>query len=308
MPIATWLNAAANYFRNELHQHRVFTADQLRKILQEHRQVLGAPQSLSAPAFAKALDKQGVLKRIEVLSAETRRKEVLQSYKPFIRYVWPDVTAHQVAISLRPGSYFSHGTAAYLHGLMPEHDGTIYVNKEQSPKPDASTTMSQDAIDLAFRNPPRVSNYIYKFNSERMVLISGKSTGGYGVVETQDKSGFPIRLTSVERTLVDIAVRPVYAGGVVSVLSAYRNALGTASKALGSASVEKIVHVIRKLGHAYPYHQAIGFYLQRAGLPNDQTSQLHAFGLNFNFYLANGMKEATLNPDWRLYIPRDLST
>jgi hypothetical protein len=191
---------------------------------------------------------------------------------------------------------------------MPEHGGTIYVNKEQSPKPDASTTISQDAIDLAFRNPPRVSNYVYKFNSERMVLISGKSTGGYGVVETQDKSGFPIRLTSVERTLVDIAVRPVYAGGIVSVLSAYRSALGTAAKALGSAPVEKIVHVIRKLGHAYPYHQVIGFYLQRAGLTDDQTSQLHAFGLNFNFYLANGMKEATLNPDWRLYIPRDLST
>ena len=46
------------------------------------------------------------------------------------------------------------------------------------------------------------------------------ATGGMQV--EGDRRVGKIRLTNIERTLIDIAVRPVYSGGVFEVLKAYR--------------------------------------------------------------------------------------
>ena len=43
-------------------------------------------------------------------------------------------TNYELALSLRPDSYLSHGSAAFLHGLTDQEPEFIYVNKEQSPK------------------------------------------------------------------------------------------------------------------------------------------------------------------------------
>jgi hypothetical protein len=295
-----WLKSTENFFRSALSNQRAFTGEQLRHILHQHREDLGIPVSLRRPGFAEALQKSGLLKRIEVLPEQRKKKDGPASYKPFVRYVWPDITASQVALSLRPGSHFSHGTAAHLHGLMAEPAKAIYVNKEQSPKPAYGSELTQGAIDISLRNPPRASNYIYMFDGERIVLVSGKSTGNYEVVDALDKSGFPIRYTSLERTLVDIAVRPVYAGGIASVLSAYR-AAGR------RASVEKLVDVIKRLEHAYPYHQAVGYYLQHVGFAAHELTALKGLGLKFNFYLANDIKNAVLDPEWRIYVPAEMT-
>src|SRR5882672_4945604 len=47
----------------------------------------------------------------------------------------------------------------------------------------------------------------------RIVLLSGKHTGRLGVTKTLGPQGEQLELTDLERTLIDIAVRPTYAGG-----------------------------------------------------------------------------------------------
>jgi len=58
--------------------------------------------------------------------------------------------------------------------------------------------------------------------------------------------GEPLEVTDLERTLIDIAVRPAYAGGVRPVLTAY---LRSRSK----VSVDRIAKLLRRLDYVYPF-------------------------------------------------------
>ena len=107
-----------------------------------------------------------------------------------------------------------------------------------------------------------------------------------------------LRFTSLERTLIDIAVRPIYSGGISEVAKAYRFAQER-------VSVNVLAATLDKLNYVYPYHQAIGFYLERAGYKPTQLDLLRRFPMKFDFYLMHGMKETQYVKDWRLHIPKD---
>jgi len=175
----------------------------------------------------------------------------------------------------------------------------VYVNREQSPKPEGGGSLSQEAIDRAFANAPRVSNYVYGFRKTEIILLNGKSTGNHGVISSDGKLGSGIQVTSLERTLVDMAVRPAYAGGSQMVLSAFL-------AARDRISAPDIVTALKALKHIYPYHQAVGFYLERAGLSAAAIAPLKNFRIDFDFYLANQLTERALDPNWRVFYPKEL--
>jgi len=239
-------------------KQRAFTRGDLGAFLEQYRTTDDGPP-LKLRQFLEGLTLLGHLSETTVHSA---RKRGVPAYKSFTRYVTSKAREVDVALSLRPGAYLSHGTAAEILGLL-RADQTVYVNKEQSPKPASHSVLSQESVDRAFKNAARMSRYVFTFRGKRIVLLSGKNTGDYGVVE--HKSG--LRMTGLERTLVDMAVRPAYAGGPLRVLQAYRTAVAKADTA-------KLTETIRHLNHAYPFHQAVGFYLHRAGKP---LSSLKAF-------------------------------
>ena len=113
-----------------------------------------------------------------------------------------------------------------------------------------------------------------------------------------DDDGSPLRITNIERTLIDATVRPVYAGGVAQVAEAFR-------AAAGRLSVNRIAAYLRKLRFTYPYHQSIGFYLERAGTYKaSQIELLREFPVEFDFYLTYQMRDPDYNKRWRLYVPK----
>jgi predicted transcriptional regulator of viral defense system len=215
-----------------------------------------------------------------------------------VRYVWKQASPYEIALSLKRRAYLCHATALFLHGLAEQIPSRIFVNAEQSPKP-AGGTLTQDGIHRAFANEQRESNFIFSFNDDQAVLLWGKHTNQLEVTQ-MDYSGTKLSVTGLERTLIDIVVRPSYSGGVFQVLEAYR-------RAQSRVSIGTLIATLKKLAYVYPYHQSIGFYMQRAGYPEKQYERLRALGLGHDFYLSYGLREKEYVSQWRLFTPKGLN-
>jgi len=221
------------------------------------------------------------------------------SYGDRHRFVRGNVSPYTLALSIVRDAYLSHGTAASLHGLVTRAKSPIYVNSEQSAKHVSERALSQDAIDRAFARPQRVSNYELRYAAWRFVLLSGKHTDRLGVVRFPSDHGEFVEMTGLERTLVDIVVRPVYAGGVLKVLAAFK-------RARSRIQLHTLIYTLDSLEYVYPYHQAVGFYMEKANYPPDWLNEFQRMGLNYDFYLAHGMEQKTFDSRWRIFYPPGL--
>lgn len=268
---------------------KMYSQTQLAGILVQQRAYWRLAERTTARDFIAFLEKQGNLKP-NTFRAEKYGRETT-------RYSWGDASIYELAQSLQPRGYLSHSTAVALHGLTNLIPKTLYLNVEQSPKPVPSTSLTQRGIDLAFSRKQRQSNMTYEREDWSVTIINGKNTGALGVEEIVGPSEERLRATNIERTLIDIVVRPTYAGGIFQVLEAYR-------AAKDRLSTNRLVATLKKLDYVYPYHQAIGFLMERAGYDDKRCAMLRHLGLEFDFYLAHDMKEPEYSNKWHLFFPK----
>jgi hypothetical protein len=217
-------------------------------------------------------------------------------HRTIIRYAWGPVSSAALALSLKSRGYLSHGSAVHLHNLTKLKPKTVYLNIEQSPKPDPRGGLTQDSLDRAFVRKQRQSNYTFRHGSHSVTIVAGKSTGRLGV-ETLNANGEKLDVTNIERTLIDITVRPAYAGGVGEVLKVYR-------AARHRVSIDRLMSILDDLSYVYPYHQAVGFLMQAAGC--GVSDKIMGRQREFDFYLEHGMMEPNYSNAWRVFCPQDL--
>jgi len=98
-------------------------------------------------------------------------------------------------------------------------------------------------------------------------------------------------------------VRPGYAGGARRVLDAYRSALARNDAGM---LIDELTETLNALSHVYPYHQAVGFYVEKAGADEAVTAPLGARGLLYDFYLDYAMESPRHDSKWRVYYPAGL--
>lgn len=253
-------------------------------------------------AFWRLAERETVSSFVDFLVKGTKLTRVRLKFpsRPETCYAWGDVPLFQILLAMKPKAYLSHYSALYLHDLTDQIPKTVFLNEEQSPKPPPPAGLSQERIAAAFRRAPRRTSRVAEFRGHQICLLSGKHTGQLGVVERNGPEESSVRLTSLERTLIDITVRPYYAGGVAEVLEAFR-------RAQPQVSINRLCAYLAKLDYVYPYHQAIGFYLERAG--NYRPGQIRLLqkpGLEYDFYLTYQMDEPSYSSRWRLYVPKGL--
>lgn len=293
----------------ESNQAHVYSRGDIQGFLAENRESLGMPVQLSLTRLIRFLTEESNLRAVEIprlppqqieRSPRPSSESDWTITRPFLRYVWGEASPLEVASSLRKRSYLSHATAVLLHGLTAEIPKTVYANKEQSPKPSPAGGLSQAGIDRAFKNRPRTSNFLFSYEGNKIVLLSGKNTGDLEVSEFAVPGSPPLRATKLERTLIDITVRPNYAGGVFEVLKAFKGARDR-------ASVATLIATLARLEYVYPYHQAIGFYMELAGYPAKHLDRLKQEGLDFDFYLSNQIHNPGYSSSWRVHYPKELA-
>ncbi|CAE6861912.1 hypothetical protein R69608_06860 [Paraburkholderia nemoris] len=271
----------------------VLKLKEIRAILADQRTFWRLAQNTTAADFIAFLRQHAKLK--EIAFPFPQRSEQA--------YVWGDVPLLTVLLSLRKNLYLSHYTAMRLHGLTEQSPKTIYITDERSSGSGSQQErpkLSQNDIDQAFTHAPRVSHNWVEYAGKRIYLLNGAHTGHLGVVAERvtDDGGEEVlaRLTNLERTLIDIVVRPIYAGGIFEVAKAFE-------LAKGSVSINKLVATLRKLDFAYPYHQAIGYYLERAGYKPTQIDLIRRLPIEYDFYLMHEMGETRYVKEWRLFVP-----
>jgi len=229
-----------------------------------------------------------------ILSAQ---EIVFSEEEKYLRFTYGDASPLELAVSLHPKAYLSHYSAAALLNLTTQVPKTIYTTVEESMRiGPTGGDLSQKAIDHAFslpqRRPAKKNAQIGDYSIQ---LLTAKYTDRVGVL-TAGK----IPHTGIERTLIDLAVRPAYSGGAFMVLDMYRQAISQ------GISPTKITNWLEQFRYIYPYHQSIGFLLEKAGYAGKALAALKALPMEFDFYLDYGMREKGYSPEWRLYYPKGM--
>ncbi|HET6161260.1 MAG TPA: hypothetical protein VFE34_23160 [Dongiaceae bacterium] len=271
---------------------QVYSKSQLEDVLTKNRATWELARRTSTDEFVEFLTNQRIARSQTFVSDRYGRQ--------IVRYSFGRASPYALALSIQAKAYLCYATALNLHGLANVNPKLLYLNSEQSPKPDPSGALAQDRIDNAFKKAQRLSNLIYGLGDLSFTIVSGKHTKGLGVEEIRHSDSETLAVTNLERTLVDIAVRPAYAGGISLVLKAYR-----AAKV--RVSVDRLLKILKDLDYRYPYHQSIGFLMQKVGYPQHSYAKLRALGLHHDFYLDYNMQQPAYSPDWRLYHPAELS-
>ncbi|MEX0998705.1 MAG: hypothetical protein WD000_01905 [Thermodesulfobacteriota bacterium] len=254
------------------------------------------PSELNYENFIIILTKMGKIDPTKIKYVGTANSE----REEFTRFAFNSPSAFSIGLSLRSKSYLSHNSALYIHGLIDKLPEEMCINKEQSKKKDLNdSTLTQESIRRAYKNKARQSQYIWKWKTHKFIFLNGKNTGDYGVIDLKLDNGEKIRTTDLERTLIDIVVRPIYSGGVKQLIEIY-------SRAKEQASANKIIRTLQKLNHKYPYHQSIGFLMNHAGYDKKEIDKLRDMGIQYDFYLDYHMKDMEYDSDWKLYYPKGL--
>ena len=234
MPTRLQLARKERFSILDVHPSRVLRRRDIEAILTKHRGMAARAEHENAQLI-EYLTKSGKLKQLSF--SFPHRKET--------RYTWGPVPLQTVLLTIKPDCHFSHYTAVQMHQLTEQDPKTIYLNYEQPPKAVPPGGLEQGRIAAAFARKPRVTANVTQFGGLRICLLNGKNTGYLGVEsrEVQTEGGAVVaRLTDIERTLIDITVRPFYAGGVAEVLKAYeRTVLALPSIALRRYSSSSVM-------------------------------------------------------------------
>lgn len=195
--------------------------------------------------------------------------------------------------------FFSHYTALRLHGLTEQTPYQVFISTARK-NTVSENTISQEAIDEAFKKIKYKTAEPIIFGKYK-VFIKSVVCNDLDIetmqVNAEDYSFF-VKLTNIEKTLIDAAINPEYCGGPGEVLKAF-------ARAKDKVSVVKIKSILKRLGYKYPYHQLIGFYMERAEFDNGKIKIIEDIPMSNEFYLTHGQNEM-YSSRWRLHYPNVL--
>lgn len=269
---------------------RIYKLDEVQRLLEKFRMKHLVANLTTFYDFVDTLEKEHLLKEI-----------VLSKHPLIVRYAKGEVNILALATSIGTNTHISHYTALVLHKLIEAKElDPIYVTREQAPKTimNSREDLEQEAVDKAFSGKQRPSRITYDWKGYSINLLRGKNSDQLGTIPFRYLKE-KILITDIERTLIDCAVRPGYAGGIRNVVEAYKAAK---NKIHGG----KLYHYLTELDFIYPYHQSIGFLLEYANYPDETINLFKQLPRRINFYLDYEMEKKVIDNKWNLYVPAQL--
>ncbi|MFV8240959.1 hypothetical protein [Aerococcus urinaeequi] len=277
---------------NDLSKKHTYSITEINNYLAEAIPHYGLAKSTSLNDFLSYLSDQKLLEAVEI---EFRNKKILKythpsvndaetfSYEEMLKFIGP----------FNKHGYFSHYTAAFLNNLTENIVKTFYYSQRTSTLNRSKNDLSQEDIDNAFSKPVKTTSNTAQYNSYKIVLLEN-SFRQIGVIKKESYS-----YTNIEKTLLDITIRPEYSGGAFEVLNIFKNAKD-------KVSVNRLRAYLKKANYLYPYHQAIGLYMEKAGYNERDLNIMRTFPFDYDFYLIHNMNNKKFSNKWRVYYPSEL--
>lgn len=259
--------------------------EQLKDLLFEFKDSRILPGYLKFEDFKKNLIRDKII--IEVESSENHIAP---------KYWNSNSSLEEFSCNIYDGAYLSYFSALTKHQLTQQIPKTIFISVDRKRRNKERTTtkeLEQENVDYAFSSVKKKSTESFKINNTSLVIIRRPAFPDNVGVKKQGH----VKYTDLERTLIDIAVRPEYSGGFFSVSSAYR-------KAGRNIDVDKLFWYSERMDFIYPYQQLFGFYLNH--FADFQISELSDFSekiSHLNFYTTKNMSEFDNDLYWQINYP-----
>ena len=75
-----------------------------------------------------------------------------------------------------------------------------------------------------------------------------------------------------------------------------------------AVSINKLSAMLKKIDYVYPYHQVIGFYVEKSGAyRKSQIDLLRKQEMVYDFYLMHKMSNPKYSSAWKLHYPEGLA-
>jgi len=237
------------------------------------------------------VEKKQLLKTKKLIHIESGSEKLI--------YTLENANKYDIITTIKKNGYLSYLTALVVHELTLQIPKTLYISEEIHDTYLNNNILKQESIDRVFSKEQRTTTNIYKdeISNERYVLIEKKmNIKNIGIITD---NSFDYNTSDIERTLIDCVVRPQYSGGIFSVLEAFRNASDI-------LNLEKLDSYLDDLNYTYPYHQLVGFYLDKSGYNKFKLKPFLNKVSNFNFYMTYNLSNKKLDPKWKIYYPEGI--
>ncbi len=213
--------------------------------------------------------------------------------------------AIEIATLLIHKSYLSYFSSMYYHNLTQQLPKRIYLSVERKSNA-PHNELQQEVINKALCKDGRKPTVVLSILGYEIYLLHSKEANRVGIkiVQLYDKD---YRITTLERTLIDIVVRNDLSGGIEEVVQVYKKAFQEYKKDI---SINKIIFILKKLNYIYPYHQVVGYLLSKSGFNASKFKK--EFEFKNDFFLTRGIINEDINnldydDEFKIYIPKVLS-
>jgi len=267
--------------------------------LREKSQIIMSKTRYKIPSnFMRAIQDEQIVLTHSLTSKNNRRVTLYSSQSP------ENITLYETARAMFPSGYFCNLSAVYYQALTNQVPKTVYISTESNAmKTRKNPTLTDRKLRQAFLKPNRHTRFIFNTPKGDLVVIERSKHTDHGVVLAKSSTGLlpsDSRASSVERALIDAVICPQYNGGISSIPDYFRHAKGR-------VNIDKLIDIYRELDFVYPYSQAIGFFLERTGMPKMADKVQDAFASQAKFYIDHNAKTSwKLDPRWRVYYPEGL--
>lgn len=280
-----------NFFNKN--NSKAYTTNDIQRIFEEERDLWKIANYRSYKNFITFLNSR------KILILDVQNHEYQNSQKRILRK--ENCTPFDVGLTIKKEGYLCNYSAMQIHQLTLQIPKVVYVSEDKyisySQSLHSNSELTQETVDSAFSKPQRVSKESYKsdYDGYRFVFLQKKHNSiNIGVTKING-----LRVTDLERTLIDIAVRPAYSGGAFQILEAY-------NRASERLNIKKLYEYLNSFNYIYPYHQLIGFYLDLAGYHEKDLELFLTRKTNINFYQTYNLTNKKLNHKWGIYYPTGL--